>query len=135
MLNQQFRFNHEAFSEELARYSEHDRRTIDAYFAVIALTRKTRKLAEGVIRGELKYWSKYPVELVLQALREHVRKNVGKKENYTRGILRNMATTGRVLEGGMTNAVNRGSAPIGERGHFGEADRGRYIGEDDPLPI
>ncbi|MDU5141084.1 MAG: hypothetical protein E6230_02705 [Paenibacillus dendritiformis] len=135
MSEQPFRFDHQAFADRLARYSEADLRTIDAYFAVIALTRKTRKLSNGIIRGELEYWAKYPVDTVMYAIRQHIKSYVGKREEYTRGIIRNRATTGRVMEGGHHAIVGQ-SAEISQRGHYGQGDdRNRYIGEDDPLPI
>jgi len=133
-LENRFRYNHEPFTALLSRYSEQEQRTIDAYFAVIALTRKTRKLADGVIRGELEYWEKLPVDAVLRALRVHIKQHVGKSEKYTRGIMRNVRK-----EGDAKGAVTRGNyaVPSGStRGEYGRGgDASRYVGADDPLPI
>lgn len=130
-MQDRFTFDHARFAEPLARYSDHEQRTIDAYFAVIALTRKTRKLADGIIRGEMTYWERFPVPVVLASLREHIRKYAGKSEKYTRGIMRRLAKEGElrgVHQGRVADAIERGTYGQGE-------DRERYVSADEPLPI
>lgn len=132
-----FTFDHAKF--DLERYSDFERRTIDAYFATIALTRKTKKLADGVIATELSYWAKYPIEAVMYALREHIRKYAGKREHYTRGILRNHVSAGRAKEGIHAFIGKNAAALVGTssgRGKYGQGeDRSRYVSADDELPI
>ncbi|GEC88617.1 MULTISPECIES: hypothetical protein [Brevibacillus] len=75
----------------LKRYSESDLQKLAAYFACIAKTRKAEKLALNVVLTQLKYFMDYPPELVIQAAVIHSSKYPDRKENYTQGILRNLA--------------------------------------------
>jgi len=78
--------------ELIDRYNEDQRRVIDEYWEIIRLfTRKSGKVAGGVRRKELAYWAKFPQDIVVQALKIHMRKHRDKKEAYTRGIMREMA--------------------------------------------
>ncbi|MCQ4363161.1 hypothetical protein KQR54_18855 [Mycobacterium gordonae] len=119
--------------EELGRYCEADRRTIAEYWDAILLTRKSGKVSKGVVKSQLAYWSKYPADIVIEALRLHIRKYIGHPEDYTRGIIRNAYKAGEAKRA----AAGRGIGTIGsssaKRGQFGQTDR--YIGEDDELPF
>jgi hypothetical protein len=72
----------------LKRYSREQRDIIDAYWLVIKDTRKTGNVADSVIQKELEYWSRFPVNVVMKAIAIHIARYRGKKEDYTRGIMR-----------------------------------------------
>jgi len=73
------------------RYTAPQLATVDIYFDLIRKTRKTRKIAESVIIKEMEYWTRFDAETVMEALRIHIRKYPGKRESYTRGIMRELA--------------------------------------------
>ncbi|BFH17938.1 hypothetical protein J6TS7_66110 [Paenibacillus dendritiformis] len=94
--------------DALERYSPAQRQVIGAYWDTIRFTRSTGKISEGIKQREYEYWAKYEPTLVIRALSIHMEKYPNIKENYTRGILRNL------LKGGATHARF-------ERGHAGLA--------------
>lgn len=59
------------------------------YWDVIRETRKTGKIAESVIYNSMNKWKKYDPVVVEHALKEHIEKHRGKREEYTLGIMRN----------------------------------------------
>ncbi|WP_018752652.1 hypothetical protein [Paenibacillus sanguinis] len=80
----------------LERYSTQQIEVIESYWDTIRWTRSTGKVSNGIKTKELEYWSKYPTDLVIQALETHVAKYPNIKEHYTRGIIRNLSKGGSV---------------------------------------
>lgn len=78
------------------------------YWKVIARTRKSGRISPNVIQKEEEAWKQYDEDVVKEALAVHIRKYQGYKENYTRGIMRNMqrrkAETGRVKKESQYNS-------------------------------
>lgn len=78
------------------------------YWKVIARTRKSGRISPNVIRKEEEAWKQYDEDVVKEALAVHIQKYQGYKENYTRGIMRNMqrrkAETGRVKKESQYNS-------------------------------
>ena len=60
------------------------------YWKIIAETRKSGRISENVIRKEEEYWACFPPEVVKEALSIHIKNCRGYRENYTRGIMRNL---------------------------------------------
>jgi|SRR5699024_1597303 len=58
------------------------------YWNVIRETRKTKTVAESIIYRHMKLWTSYDPLVVEYALNEHINNHVGKKEDYTLGIMR-----------------------------------------------
>lgn len=61
------------------------------YWRVLRRTRKSGRISQGIIEKEEAYWGQFPKEVVEQALRIHIERYPDHKENYTRGIIRNLA--------------------------------------------
>lgn len=59
------------------------------YWSVISETRKTGKISPSVIYNTMNKWKKYDPVVIEYALKEHIEKHKGKKEEYTIGIMRN----------------------------------------------
>ena len=78
----------------LDRYDERQKEVIKKYFEVLADTRLTGKLSEGIRNREIKYWERFSVPVVIQALSIHIQKYHYAKETYTRGIMRNLEAQG-----------------------------------------
>ncbi len=78
----------------LDRYDDRQKAVIKKYFEVIADTRLTGKLSEGIRNREIKYWERFSVPVVIQALSIHIQKYPYAKETYTRGIMRNLEAQG-----------------------------------------
>ncbi|BFH11377.1 hypothetical protein WDD9_006401 [Paenibacillus melissococcoides] len=95
--------------DALERYSPAQRQIIFAYWETIRWTRGTGKISEGIKQREYEYWERYEPSLVIRALSIHIEKYPNIKENYTRGILRNL-----LKKGGAAHARS-------ERGHAGLA--------------
>ncbi|MDR9503387.1 hypothetical protein RI662_03605 [Brevibacillus agri] len=81
----------------MSRYTPAQRSVIEAYWETVRFTRSTGKISDGIKRREMEYWAKYDPSLVIRALSIHIQKYPNIKENYTRGILRN-------LKGGASHA-------------------------------
>lgn len=106
--------------ELLARYQPRQVRVIEEYFAAVAKTRKTGMIAASVMARELEYWEKFEPELVVMALTVHLKKHRGKREAYTRGIMRGLS---RELESKLAET---------KRGNYGRRNYGdRYIDGND----
>lgn len=78
----------------LDRYDERQKEVIKKYFEVLADTRLTGKLSEGIRNREIKYRKRFSVPVVIQALSIHIQKYPYAKETYTRGIMRNLEVQG-----------------------------------------
>lgn len=78
----------------LDRYDDRQKAVIKKYFEVLADTRLTGKLSDGIKNREVKYWERFSVSVVIQALSIHIQKYPYAKETYTRGIMRNLEAQG-----------------------------------------
>ena len=78
----------------LERYDERQKEVIKKYFEVLADTRLTGKLSDGIKNREVKYWERFSVPVVIQALSIHTQKYPSMRESYTRGIMRNLEAQG-----------------------------------------
>jgi hypothetical protein len=74
----------------LDRYTPEQRKVIESYWETIRWTRSTGKISDGIKQREYEYWAKFDPALVIRALRIHIERYPNIKENYTRGILRNL---------------------------------------------
>lgn len=61
------------------------------YFKCLESTRKSKKISVNIVKKEIEYYKKYDFYIVLQALKLHLNSYRDKKEQYTRGIIRNLA--------------------------------------------
>ncbi|MDY0394753.1 hypothetical protein ACFSMW_06780 [Virgibacillus halophilus] len=59
------------------------------YWDAIRETRKTGQVSKSVIYNTMKKWEKYNPVVIEYALKSHIDLHVGKKEEYTIGIMRN----------------------------------------------
>jgi len=83
------------------------------YWDAIRETRVTKKVAESVIYRNMNAWKKYDPIVVEYALKEHIDNHVGKKEEYTIGIMRN--TPKSEAENRLNNPIkNKGEIDINE---------------------
>lgn len=78
----------------LDRYDDQQQKIIKKYFEVLSDTRLTGKLSEGIKNREVKYWERFSVPVVIQALSIHIQKYPSIRETYTRGIMRNLEAQG-----------------------------------------
>ena len=78
----------------LERYDDRQKAVIKKYFEVLADTRLTGKLSDGIKNREVKYWERFSVPVVIQALSIHTQKYPSMRETYTRGIMRNLEAQG-----------------------------------------
>ncbi|MCY9764982.1 hypothetical protein M5X06_31550 [Paenibacillus alvei] len=104
--------------EHHERYSPAQQEAIEAYWETIRWTRTTGKIAEGIKQREYEYWAKYEPTLVIKALSIHMEKYPNIKENYTRGILRNLLKGGAVhakAERERSRSVQKPSSSQGKR--------------------
>lgn len=76
--------------EKLRRYTPEQIKVIEQYWDTLRFTRKTGQIAEGIKEREYEYWERFDPALVIEALTIHIRKYPNIRENYTRGILRNL---------------------------------------------
>ena len=76
------------------RYDDGQKAVIKKYFEVLADTRLTGKISEGIKNREVKYWERFSVPVVIQALSIHIQKYPSMRESYTRGIMRNLEAQG-----------------------------------------
>ena len=63
------------YGEILALKERYDADLIDKAFQAIRSTRKTGKVKDSVILGELQYWNHYPVGVVEAAIETYLKKN------------------------------------------------------------
>ncbi|MDI3480812.1 MAG: hypothetical protein PWQ97_467 [Tepidanaerobacteraceae bacterium] len=74
------------------RYSDPQKNTIKEYWSMMRQSRKSGRIAPSIIEKEMKYWDKFPNEIVIEALDIHLKKyGPSKREDYTRGIIRSLA--------------------------------------------
>ena len=78
----------------LERYDDRQKAVIKKYFEVLADTRLTGKLSDSIKNREVKYWERFSVPVVIQALSIHIQKYPSMRESYTRGIMRNLEAQG-----------------------------------------
>lgn len=97
------------------RYSEAEQMLLEQYFDRIRLTRKSGKLSENIRKRQLEYFSKYPKNIVLEAIKIHLKKYPGMREDYTRGILRNLAREAEHGHRGHGRAVKSDAGTMAER--------------------
>ncbi len=64
---------------------------IENYWRILRRTRSSGRISQSVIDKEEKYWSRFPDDVVDEALRIHINRYPDYKECYTRGIMRNLA--------------------------------------------
>ncbi|HBB28156.1 MAG TPA: hypothetical protein DC000_02715 [Clostridiales bacterium] len=78
--------------EFLQRYNSGQLKVIFRYWEQVRWTRKAGTLAENVVRAEVNYWNNFEPGEVIKALEIHLNTPAYKmlRENYTRGILRNI---------------------------------------------
>jgi hypothetical protein len=81
-------------SNALERYTPEQRDVITQYWETVRWTRSTGKISDGIKQREQEYWAKFDPALVIRALRIHIQKYPNIKEQYTRGILRNLQKGG-----------------------------------------
>lgn len=83
----------------LERYDSEEKRIIFRYWNQVRWTRKNGKMAGNIVSTELDYWSRFKNSDVIKALKIHMEnpKYMKLRENYTRGILRNIAETGETM--------------------------------------
>lgn len=62
----------------------------EEYWNVIAETRISKRISDNIKAKEQEYWDCFPDEVVEEALKIHIENYRGYKENYTRGIMRNL---------------------------------------------
>lgn len=60
------------------------------YWKVLAHTRKSGRISRGVVEKTEEKWSAYDEDIIVEALRIHMSRTPGYKENYTVGIMRNL---------------------------------------------
>lgn len=70
------------------------------YWRILRRTRKSGRISRSVVEKEEAYWGQFPQDVVAQALRIHIDRYPDYKENYTRGIIRNLAKE-KEKKGGM----------------------------------
>lgn len=66
---------------------------IQKYWSIVSRTRQSGRISENIKAKEREYWAAFPEELVREALTIHIQKYPHMRENYTRGILRNLKRT------------------------------------------
>ena len=89
----------------LERYDDGQKAVIKKYFEVLADTRLTGKISEGIKNREVKYWERFSVPVVIQALSIHIQKYPSMRESYTRGIMRNLEAQG--YQGQVNQTINK----------------------------
>lgn len=115
---------------EIIRYNIAGQKIIKKYFDTVAHTRKTGKIARSVIIKEMAYWKRFDPVIVILALSIHLSRHAGKKEAYTRGIMRGLAVEGEMKKHGTIRKMGRNTPKRGE--WDAEATS---TGEDKPLPF
>lgn len=75
---------------KLTRYTDVQQSLINKYWDTVRWTRKHGKISEKIRQAEQEYWERFNPEIVAAALETHISKYPKLRENYTRGIMRNM---------------------------------------------
>ncbi len=73
------------------RYGPDDQPIVRDYWELINQTRYAGKIAMSIVRREMQLWEQHPADVVIAAVDVHLRDHAGKREQYTRGIMRQMA--------------------------------------------
>ena len=89
------------------RYSDSDLKVIEEYWDCMRYTRRTGTVAEGIIKKEQSYWEKFPPGVVIKALNIHMVKYPTHREQYTRGIIRNLAAESEGQHGNDGKSISR----------------------------
>lgn len=76
---------------QFTRYPPEQREGISRYWDSIKDTRATGKIANSVIESNMNYWEKFDPDIVIESLEVHMMRHLGKKEDYTCGIMRGRA--------------------------------------------
>lgn len=81
------------------------------YWKVLARTRKSGRISQGVKDKEEARWGKFDGDVVMEALRIHISRYPEYKETYTRGIMKNLAQkkerTGKAAGTGMRHGFEQ----------------------------
>lgn len=85
----------------LKRYTKEQIEFIGEYWDTIRFTRKTNKISDGIKKRELEYWDRFPPIIVIEAIRIHIENYPNIRENYTRGIIRN------IKSGSINSTINK----------------------------
>ncbi len=116
----------------MKRYSESEQEVIKAFFKkCAAVTRKSKKISDGVKRKQLEKWQNYDKKSVIDGLKIYNRMNIesDKTENYALGIIKNKD---KVLKENESNKRNIKESAEGERlaeiiGQYSRGDDGENI--------
>lgn len=102
--------------EQFTRYPPDQRAVILRYWDSIKDTRATGKIANSVIESNMNYWEKFELDIVIESLEVHMMRHLGKKEDYTCGIMRGRADERKrkVVSIHDGNARGRSNTPAGE---------------------
>lgn len=96
--------------EKLLRYTQEQIKVIEQYWDTLRFTRKMGQIADGIKEREYEYWAKFDPALVIEALKIHIKKYPNIRENYTRGILRNLKGGASLGGSGKNTDSKRGAA-------------------------
>lgn len=98
-------------AEMLLRYTPEQMKVIEQYWDTLRFTRKTGQIADGIKEREYEYWARFDPALVIEALNIHIKKYPNIRENYTRGILRNLKGGASLGGNGKQTDAKHGAAP------------------------
>ena len=98
------------------------------YWDVIRETRRTGKVSESVIFNNMSKWKKYDPVVVEYALKTHIENHVGKKEDYTIGIMRNTSKDEAVER--LTKPKKSNVVPMNKKGGYSSADYKEPVRDD-----
>lgn len=108
----------------MKRYTQEQVKVIEEYFEQLKWTRKTGKLSKSIKERELKYWEKFEPDVVVEALRTHIIKYPTMREEYTRGIMRNVDVQKKAKTEG-TNVGKNNSGVNSTNGYYAQKTHGR----------
>lgn len=83
---------------------------IENYWKVISRTRTSGRISPNVKKRVEESWNKFDEDVIKQALRIHIDRYPGYKENYTMGIMRNLQrqkAAGKPIAEGKKNMFNQ----------------------------
>ena len=98
------------------------------YWDVIRETRKTGKVSESVIYNSMKKWKKYDLKVIEYALKTHIENHVGKKEDYTIGIMRNTSKEEAIER--LTKPKKSNVVPMNKKGGYSSEDYKEPVRDD-----
>lgn len=108
--------------ELLNRYTEEQKTTIDTFWDTIRWTRSTGRISESVKRRELDYWKQFDANIVIEALAIHIKNYPKIKEQYTRGIMKNLAYSKGASAGSNTSGAAKAPAKKNRFVNFPQRD-------------